>query len=199
MFGGIQELEKCVQTTQALVHKLAQRLDGEEPRIAMTALEGTLRGLRRQLDVQQVADFASHLPLPLMGAFYEGWRPSAPEPAASLREFLARIERAELRDTGVTVKRGVKAAMEVIAGHTPAPAMAAVAGSLPDDFATLWPDEPPPYPDPRGTQVIPPEPDEVHRSRTSPSRLRRATRGAPGETVKNALPERRGRAKKARR
>ncbi|MEW6167813.1 MAG: DUF2267 domain-containing protein [Pseudomonadota bacterium] len=149
MRTGVEELDSELRRTRQWIAAVHARLKEHDLRLAMTALQDTLHALRDQLDPELAARFAEHLPLPLKGAYYEGWRPSAARPAASADGFLARVDSSTFQRLGITVERAVKTSIEIICGFIPATELSELAAALPDDLRRLWPDEPAPYPEHR--------------------------------------------------
>jgi uncharacterized protein (DUF2267 family) len=189
---GIDEIDRSLQDALKWVNAVEFRMNTSSSRLAMSSLQATLQGIREQLSIEQAARFAEALPLPLKGAYYEGWHPSSPSPVATRQEFLDRIAASAFRDQSVAVERAVKAAMEVIGKKIGAAAMSEAAGTLPEDLRSLWPDEPAPYTDLRGTEPI----AENVAPRQPPARgaknIRRARNRAAGETTPNAVEPRSG-------
>lgn len=149
MRTGVELLDRSLQTTLEWVGAVDARMNTRNPRLALTSLQSTLQSVRDQMTPAQAVRFADHLPLPLKGAFFEGWHPSATPRAASRDEFLARIEATAFRRIGITVERAVKASLEVLSRHIPAQVMVEASAALPPDLRSLWPDGAPPYPDAR--------------------------------------------------
>lgn len=148
MSTRVDVLDRELELARQWVAAVADRLDlPQNGRLALTCLEATLQALRDHLSPEQVARLAQHLPIPLKGAYYEGWRPSAAWPAADRQEFLQRIAANKLKNRDIGVQRGVKAALEVIAQSVPAADMAEFAAELPDDLRSLWPQQPSPLPE----------------------------------------------------
>lgn len=155
MRTGVEALDRSLLQTQQWVAAVDARMNARHPRLSMTVLQSTLQALREQLDPAQAARFADQLPLPLKGAFFEGWRPGAMHPAADREAFLARIEATSFRRIGLSLERAVKAALEVIAGQLPAADVAVIVAALPEDLTTLRPESAPPWPDHRRTPPAP--------------------------------------------
>jgi len=196
---GIEEIDQSLQEALKWINAVEFRMNTPSSRIAMSALQATLQGIREQLSAEQAARFGDALPLALKGAFYDGWHPSAPSAVTTRKEFLDRIEASAFRDQSVAVERAVKAAMEVIAKKIGAAAMSEAASALPEDLATLWPDEPVPYVDLRASHPHPgplPRAGEGTPQRQPPARgaknVRRARNRAAGESTSNAVEPRSG-------
>jgi len=196
---GMESIDQSLQDALKWINAVEFRMNTSSSRTAMSALQASLQAIREQLSAEQAARFADALPLPLKGAFYDGWHPSSPSPVATRKDFLERIEASAFRDQSVAVERAVKAAMEVIAKKIGAAAMSEAAGALPEDLATLWPDEPVPYVDlrvstPRADPL--PHAGEGAAPRQPPARgaknVRRARNRATGETTSNAVQPRSG-------
>lgn len=190
MKTGVHALEQSLRDAQGWIHAVALRLKAGNGNLAVASLKATLHAIRDQLDRAAVIELGGKLPALLRGLYYEGWDPArAPQPAQTRQGFLSRIAHQSVRNPRIKPARAAKAALEVICERLPAPVMAPVIERLPVSLHELWPDEAPPYTDLRRVHVEP-DPDGTRRSRASPSRLRRRTARAPGESTPNALPER---------
>lgn len=193
MKTGVHALEQSLRDAQGWVSSVALRLNTRNGNLALSSLKATLHAVRDQLDRGVVAALGQRLPTAVRGLYYDGWDPAtAPGPAASREEMMARIEHESPRTPRIKPARAAKAALEVIFERLPATVMAPVIERLPEDLHELWPDEPAPYTDPRRSRPAP-DPEGTRRSRVSPSRLRRASWRAPGDGTPNALPERHAR------
>jgi uncharacterized protein (DUF2267 family) len=189
MKTGVEFLEQSLRDTQGWIHSVALRLNARNENLALNSLKATLHAVRGQLDRDGVIELGSRLPALLRGLYYDGWEPEDTDPAQSRKAFLGRVQRDWVRAAPIKAERAAKAALEVLCERLPAAVMAPVVERLPEDLAELWPDEAPPYTDVRQARPLP-DPEATRRSRASPSRLRRATRRAPGSITDNALPER---------
>jgi uncharacterized protein (DUF2267 family) len=169
---------------------VALRLNTQNGNLAFATLKATLHAVRDQLDPALVADLGGRLPALVRGLYYDGWDPWAKRRRTGRRQdFMRRVGEEWARAPRIKAERAAKAALEVIFERLPAAAMRPVIERLPEDLHELWPDEPAPYTDLRHARPIP-DPEATRRSRASPSRLRRATARAPGQSTANALPER---------
>jgi uncharacterized protein (DUF2267 family) len=192
MNTGVESLEQSLREARDWVNATAQRMNVRDAPLAYRSLRATLHAIRGQLGTDQALAFAGRLPPLIRAIYFEGWRRADPrKPVRSKSALMTRVERDFDGRIRVKAERAAKAALETLCERLPARALSDVVKELPEDLAELWPDSPPPYTDLR--IMAPPEPppvDESRRARTSPSRLRRATRRGPGERVGNALPER---------
>lgn len=199
MKTGVHVLEQTLRDTQGWVSSAAARLNARSRNVALASLKATLHAIREQLEPADIVELGQHLPLPLRGLYYDGWDPArVRRPATTRASFLERIEDDAWRMPRIKAARAAKAALETIFERVPASVMVRVIDRLPEDLRALWPDEPAPYIDLRASRPVP-DPEATRRSRASPSRLGRATRRAPGQVTRNALPERHVSAKKGRR
>lgn len=193
MKTGIPALEDALRDAQGWLASAGHRINTRSSQVALACLRGTLHTLRAQLDVRRAIEVGERLPLVMRGVFFDGWDPhDAPPPAATKDEFVGRVAADNGRNPRIKAERAAKAALEVIFERLPAAVTARIVERLPENLRELWPDEPAPYVDLRRSTPLPPDLDATRRSRTSPSRLRRATRRGPGEVSVNALPERKG-------
>jgi uncharacterized protein (DUF2267 family) len=191
---GIPVLEAALRDAQGWVVAAGQRINTRSSPVAFASLRATLHALRAQLDMRRAIEVGERLPLVMRAVFFDGWDPhDVPPPAASKDQFVRRVAADNGRTPRIKAERAAKAALEVIFERLPAAVAARVVERLPEDLRELWPDEPAPYVDLRRSTPLPPDLDATRKSRTSPSRLRRATRRGPGEINVNALPERKGR------
>jgi uncharacterized protein (DUF2267 family) len=190
MKTAIHELEQGLRDAQGWMNSVALRLNSKNGNLAFATLKATLHAVRDQLDPALVAELGSRLPALVRGMYYDGWDPWARRRHASRRaEFTKRVGSEWARAPRIKAERAAKAALEVIFERLPAALMRPVIERLPEDLHELWPDEPAPYTDLRRVRAMP-DPEATRRSRASPSRLRRASARASGESTANALPER---------
>ncbi|TWI54973.1 uncharacterized protein (DUF2267 family) [Pseudomonas duriflava] len=143
---NVEPLDQSVKQALQWINEVDERMGTHNPRLAMTALQCTLQAVRRQLEPEQVAHLAKCLPIPLKGALFENWRPTAPRPAANRADFLSALQDTVFRNVGITVERAVKASIEVMCKRIPAETVAEFATRLPFDLRSLWSNEPLPYP-----------------------------------------------------
>ena len=190
MKTGIHEFEQDLRDAQGWMSSVALRLNTKDGNLAFATLKATLHAVRDQLDTATAAELGGRLPALVRGLYYDGWDPWKKRRRSELcRDFTRRVADDGSRAPRIKAERAAKAALEVLFERMPAAVMRPVIERLPIDLHELWPDEPPPYTDLRRTHVEP-DPEGTRRSRVSPSRLRRASRRAPGEGTPNALPER---------
>lgn len=190
MKTGVHELEQGLRDAQGWMSSVATRLNTKNGNLAFASLKATLHAVRDQLEPAAVAELGGRLPALVRGMLYDGWDPWARrELATRRREFTQRVGSEWVRGPRIKAERAAKAALEVLFERMPAAVMRPIIERLPADLRGLWPDEPLPYTDLRHTHVEP-DPEATRRSRATPSRLRHATRRAPGEVTPNALPER---------
>jgi uncharacterized protein (DUF2267 family) len=189
---GIDEVDESLQAVVRWIDAVEFRLNTQGGHVAMASLQATLQAIREQLNAEQAARLGNCLPLALQGYYYEGWKPTAPEPVATRRDFLERIEATAFRNQDIAVERAVKAAMEVIGKKIPAADLAEFIPMLPRDLAMLWPDEPAPYAALRASQPIAPNVAPSPPPARGAKNIRRARAAAPGRTQKNAVTPRSG-------
>jgi uncharacterized protein (DUF2267 family) len=190
MKTGVHVLEQDLRDAQGWMNSVAIRLNTKNGNLACASLKATLHAMRDQLDPAMAAELGGRLPAVVRGLYYDGWDPWARRRhAARKQDFTKRIDRDWARGPRIKAERAAKAALEVIFERLPASLMRPVIERLPADLHELWPDEPAPYTDLRRVRPLA-DPEATRRSRATPSRLRRATRRAPGESLANALPER---------
>lgn len=184
MKNGVDDLEAVLRDARGWLDAVAQRLKVHSPVTALQSLRATLMAVRAQLDPPAVIALGGELPTFVRALWYDGWRPrDRVRPATRLETFMGRVEDGFGRTPSLKAERAEKAALSTIFERVPAAVMAPVIEKLPEDLATLWPDEALPYTDLRQVQPLVPEIGEARQSRASPSRLRRATRRAPGEAA----------------
>jgi len=172
---GVEEVDQAIHLTTQWIDALEFRLNTQSSRAAWAALTATLQAIGQQMNAGAAMRFGSSLPLPLRGAYYEGWKPAESTPVQTRSGFLQRIELTAWSDRDISVEAAVKAAFEVIARKVPATEMNEVVSALPMDLYALWPSEP----------------AAMESTSQPPSRgaknVRRARNRAPGQTPRNAI------------
>ena len=135
----VEELDRSLAQTWHWLAEVDERMNAQNPKLAMSALQCTLQALCQQFGAEQAARFAEHLPIPLKGVFFEGWQPALPHPATSREEFLARVRDIHRSGPDFAVEQATKASLEVIAAHIPAANKEELAAALPDGLGNLGP------------------------------------------------------------
>ena len=134
----IVALENSLQKTNAWINEVAELADCDAHQ-AYHGLRATLHALRDALDIPQIADLASQLPLVIRGIYYENWRPnqSAAKPV-SRADFIKQMYIAFENDFDIDPERMLRSVFAVIRRHITQGEVSDVLSRLPDDLKELW-------------------------------------------------------------
>ena len=99
------------------------------------ALRAVLHALRDRLTVDEAAQLAAQLPLPVRGIFYDGWDPSRPPMKVTREEFLRHIRADSRHDVEGGVERLVRVVLNVLRRHITDGEWQDVKSSMPRDLA----------------------------------------------------------------
>jgi uncharacterized protein (DUF2267 family) len=88
----LEAFDRAVQTTNLWLNEIGQEL-GQDQRSACHTLNAVLHALRERLEPDLAADFGTHLPMLVRGAYHDGFKLSGhSETDRSSDEFLERIK-----------------------------------------------------------------------------------------------------------
>jgi uncharacterized protein (DUF2267 family) len=94
---GLDVFDKTIQETNRWLRLVMDVLETPDRRLAFAALRATLHALRDRIGPANAAHLGAQLPMLLRGAYYEGWRPTAPRaPGRHAEDFLDSVA-SELR------------------------------------------------------------------------------------------------------
>jgi len=96
-----------------------------------------MHAVRDRLPVKESADFASQLPIMIVGMYYTGWTPlNKPEKMRSMDEFMDHVAR-EL-PSGMDPMRVTQGVISVIERHVSAGEIKDVRRNFPERLRDLW-------------------------------------------------------------
>jgi uncharacterized protein (DUF2267 family) len=135
---GLDVFDKTLQTTNIWLDEVMAEV-GPDRQVAWHVLGTVLRTLRDRVPGPLAAHLGAQLPLIVRGAYYDGYRPEAPQSKTrDCDAFLAEVG-AGLEDTRpVNVHDAVCAVFDVLSAHLPRGQCAKVRDALPDDIKALW-------------------------------------------------------------
>jgi len=129
--------DKALAKTREWLKDIETELCFTNPNEAYRALRAVLHAIRDRLPVKETAEFASQLPMMIVGVYYAGWIPSdKPAKMRRVSEFLDRVE-AELPKSmdPVRVTQGI---MRVIDRRVSQGEMDDVKRNLPGALQEFW-------------------------------------------------------------
>lgn len=140
MSTGLDVFDTTIQKTNHWLKDLMQELGWEDRHKAYEGLRVTLQTLRDRLSVEEAAQLGAQLPLLLRGAYYEGWRPTAPpHKERHLEAFLAPIRGHFLWDPDVDGEEVTRAVFKVLGTYVSAGEIQDILQVLPKELHALWP------------------------------------------------------------
>ena len=106
---------------------------------AYRALRAVLHALRDELDVNEIAAFASQMPLLIRGLYYEGWQPhrETERPVGTATGFIARIGEEYGDFPTLELEHTARGIYRVISAHVSGGEMEGVTCCLPDAVREL--------------------------------------------------------------
>lgn len=129
--------DKALSKTRQWLKELELELGFSNPNEAYRALRAVLHALRDRLPVQESAEFASQLPMMIVGMYYNGWTPAnKPEKIRSVDEFLDRV--ADQLPKGLDPLRVTRGVLNVIERHVSAGEIKDVRRNFPEKLQQLW-------------------------------------------------------------
>ncbi len=129
--------DKALSKTRTWLKDVEEELDYGNPNEAYRALRAVLHAIRDRLPVHECAEFASQMPVLIMGMYYSGWSPiGKPEKMRNLDEFLDRVA-AELPQ-GSDPLRVTHGIIRVLERHISQGEMNDVRRSFPEHLRALW-------------------------------------------------------------
>jgi uncharacterized protein (DUF2267 family) len=130
---GLDVFDRGMQKSNEWLKELEQQLGSDDRRYAYRVLRGYFHVLRDRLPVDEAADLAAQLPVPLRGVFYEGWNPSkTPQTYRDRDTFLSRLAEAAQLAGPTEASVAAEAATRVLADR--------VSGGEVDDVLKVLPE-----------------------------------------------------------
>ena len=141
---SLTPFESTVQTTNAWLHDLQERLMWSDPHRAYHALRADLHALRDRLSVDQAAALAAQLPMLMRGFYYEGWHPHGkPRKERHREDFLAHVAAAFGDEPENDAEEITQAVFAVLSTHLSRGEIENVKRGLPLELRSLWGSAPP--------------------------------------------------------
>ncbi len=139
--SGIKTFDTTLQTTNIWLDDLMRELHWEGDRQkSYHALRAVLHALRDRMPVENVAHFASQLPMLVRGFFYESWTPArTPVREHTADQFLVHVTEAFLFDVNAHSKQIAQAVFRVLTQQISAGEIEKVKHVFPAGIRELWP------------------------------------------------------------
>lgn len=129
--------DKALSKTREWLKEVEQELGYSNPNDAYRALRAVLHALRDRLPVNECSEFASQLPIMIMGMYYSGWTPvNKPEKLRNLDDFLDKV--AEQLPQGMDPLRITRGVIRVLNARISAGEMKDVRRNFPEKLRDLW-------------------------------------------------------------
>ena len=129
--------DKAMSKTRQWLKEIELELGCETPNDAYRALKGVLHAIRDRLPVRECTEFASQLPLLMIGIYYSGWTPTdKPEKIRSLGEFMDKV--AEQLPKGMDPMHVTRGVIAVIERHVSAGEIKDVRRNFPEKLQEIW-------------------------------------------------------------
>lgn len=129
--------DKALSKTRQWLKEIELELGSGNPNDAYRALRSVLHAIRDRLPVKESAEFASQLPIMIMGMYYSGWTPAnKPEKMRNMDEFMDRV--AEQLPKGVDPMRVTQGVINVLERHISAGEIKDVRRNFPEKMKELW-------------------------------------------------------------
>lgn len=137
-----RNINASVQKTFEWLKDVEDALGLEDRQVAYHAMRAVLHALRDRLIPDEACDLAEQLPIMLRGIFYEGWSPASKPDKMKREEFLERVG-SETAVLAIDVNPAcyVEAVFAVLQKRISGGEISDIRGSLPKDFAGLWPED----------------------------------------------------------
>lgn len=129
--------DKALSKTRTWLKDVQEELGYDNLNQAYGALRAVLHAMRDRLPVEECAEFASQMPVLIMGMYYSGWTPSnKPERVRSMEEFLDRV--GDLLPQGEDPLRVTNGVIRVLERHISGGEMSDVRRNFPARLRELW-------------------------------------------------------------
>ncbi|HAT71905.1 MAG TPA: hypothetical protein DCS63_03720 [Elusimicrobia bacterium] len=129
--------DKALAKTRQWLKEIELELGFNNPNDAYRALRSVLHAVRDRLPVKECAEFASQLPIMIVGMYYTGWTPmNKPEKMRTMDEFMDHVG-AEL-PSGMDPLRVTQGVINVIERHVSAGEIKDVRRNFPEHLRELW-------------------------------------------------------------
>lgn len=138
---GLEVFDTTVQQTNLWLKAIQDRLGSDDRRFAYLARRGTLHALRDRLPPELAVHLGAQLPMLIRGIYYEEWHMAGtPTRERHVEEFLAKVERAFVREPPPDVQAVAEAVLEVLAARLDPGQVSKVIHALPHELRSLFPE-----------------------------------------------------------
>ncbi|WP_167848754.1 DUF2267 domain-containing protein [Methanolobus halotolerans] len=141
MTTGVSNLDNSIDTTNIWLNDILKQLQWQSKISAYQALRGTLHALRDRLPIEESAQLAAQLPLPLKGVYYDGWKPVGKPEKYSKVEFARKVHEQFDLDPDLDLGMIIRAVLRVMYNHMGAGELKDVRSNLPKDMWEWFPEE----------------------------------------------------------
>lgn len=141
MTTGVRNLDSSIDTTNIWLNDVLEQLQWQSKISAYQALRGTLHALRDRLPVEESAQFAAQLPLPLKGVYFDGWKPGGKPEKYSKVDFARKVHEQFDKDPALNPGEIIEAVLRVMYNHMGAGELEDVRSNLPKDMWEWFPEE----------------------------------------------------------
>ncbi|MGK2286635.1 DUF2267 domain-containing protein [Pedomonas sp. V897] len=139
---GLDVFDKTLQTTHIWLKDIGEVIGPDRQR-CYHALRAVLTTLRDRLPVAQAVHLGAELPLLVRGIYYDGFRPAgAPLPLRSQEAFLAIVAERFGPIGPANPRASTIAVFRMLRRRLPAPMIAKIKASLPQNIRALFDGEP---------------------------------------------------------
>jgi uncharacterized protein (DUF2267 family) len=129
--------DKTMAKTREWLKDIETELGFNNPNEAYRALRAVLHAVRDRLPVKESTDFASQLPMLMVGMYYSGWTPvDKPVKMRTRDEFLDRVQ--EQLPKGMDPMRITVGVMRVLDRHVSTGEMKDVRRNFPERIREIW-------------------------------------------------------------
>ena len=134
---GIHTIDSSINTAKEWLKDIQGAMGAENQEEAYKAARGVLTALRDRLPVGEASNFASQLPLFLVGVYFHGWKPEdKPIKIRHQDEFISAV--AERIPQSMEAANAVRSVFGVINKRITAGEIEDVKGNLPQEIRVLW-------------------------------------------------------------
>jgi len=129
--------DKTMAKTREWLKDIEAELGFDNPNDAYRALRAVLHAIRDRLPVKESTDFASQLPMLMIGVYYSGWTPvDKPVKMRTVDEFLERVQ--EQLPKGMDPMRITAGIIRVLERRVSSGEMRDVRRNFPERLREIW-------------------------------------------------------------
>lgn len=129
--------DKAMAKTREWVKEVEGELGFDNPNDAYRALRAVLHAVRDRLPIKESTDFASQLPLLMIGVYYSGWTPvDKPVKMRTIEEFMNRVQ--DQLPKGMDPMRVTAGIIRVLERHVSKGEMKDVRRNFPERLRQVW-------------------------------------------------------------